>query len=251
MTGYTAASDLLKGKTILITGAGDGIGRMAAISYAAHGATIILLGKTIANLEMVYDVIEGAGDPEPAIYPLHLEGASLHDYEMLAEKLDETFGKLDGILHCAAALPYLSRIKDYDAEDWMKVMQTNLNGPFMLTQACLPLLEKSDDASVIFTSDATGRKAKAFWGAYTASKFAVEGLMQTLSEEYDDSNVRFNSIDPGATRTKLRKAVFPAEDPETVKLPEQLTDIYLWLMGPDSKAVNGQAISFGENDSFA
>ena len=244
MENYQPASDLLKDRNILVTGAGDGIGRAASIAFAQHGATVILLGKTIPKLESVYDEIESLGGPTPAIYPIHLEGASQHDYEEMASKLDQTFGHLDGILHNAASLPYLSRIKDYDPEDWMKVMQVNLNASFIITQVCMPLLEKSADASILFTSDSVGRKGKALWGAYAASKFGQEGLMQVLADELENSNIRVNSVDPGPTRTRLRKNIFPGEDLTKIKGPEQLSSLYLWLMGPDSKGTNGQALTY-------
>ncbi len=246
MQDYHPPADLLKDRVILVTGAGDGIGRAASLAFARHGASVVLLGKTLAKLEKVYDEIEAAGCPMPAIYPLHLEGASPHEYDELALKLEETFGRLDGVLHNAAALPYLSRIKDYDAEDWMKVMQVNLNGPFMLTQAVLPLLLQSGDASILFTSDSVGRRGRAFWGAYAASKFGLEGLMQVLAEELENSNIRVNSIDPGPTATALRRRVFPGEEPGSVKPPEDLMPLYLWLMGPDSRGTHGQALAYEE-----
>ena len=247
MQDYQPAEDLLAERVILVTGAGDGIGRAASIAFARHGATVVLLSKTLPHLESVYDEIEALGCPTPAIYPMHLEGATPHEFDELALKLEETFGRLDGILHNAASIPYLSRIKDYDPEDWMKVMQVNLNAPFMLTQVLLPLLLKAEDASLIFTSDAVGRKGKAYWGAYAVSKFGLEGLMQVLADELDSSNIRVNSIDPGPTRTRMRKIIFPGEDPETIKPPEALMPIYLWLMGPDSKGTHGQALSYQED----
>ncbi len=246
MQDYQPPADLLKDRVILITGAGAGIGRTASLAFARHGASVVLLGKTLARLEQVYDEIEAAGGPTPAIYPMHLEGATPHEFDELALKLEETFGRLDGVLHNAAALPYLSRIKDYEAEDWMKVMQVNLNAPFMLTQAVLPLLLQAEDASLVFTSDSVGRKGRAFWGAYAASKFGLEGLMQVLAEELENSNIRVNSLDPGPTRTELRKRIFPGEDPQTVKPPEDLMPLYLWLMGPDSRGTHGQALSYRE-----
>ena len=154
---YKPADDILEDRVILVTGAGDGIGRAAAKTYAYHGATVILLGKTVSKLEAVYDEIEAAGGPEPAIYPMHMEGAAPHDYEELAHVIDVNFEQLDGILHNAANMPYLSRIKDYDSEDWMKVMQVNVNAPFLLTQVCLPLLERSGDASIAFVSCSRSR----------------------------------------------------------------------------------------------
>ncbi|RTZ76666.1 MAG: YciK family oxidoreductase [Gammaproteobacteria bacterium] len=247
MQDYQPAEDLLAERVILVTGAGDGIGRAASIAFARHGATVVLLSKTLPHLESVYDEIEALGCPTPAIYPMHLEGATPHEFDELTLKLEETFGRLDGILHNAASIPYLSRIKDYDPEDWMKVMQVNLNAPFMLTQVLLPLLLKAEDASLVFTSDAVGRKGKAYWGAYAVSKFGLEGLMQVLADELDSSNIRVNSIDPGPTRTRMRKIIFPGEDPETIKPPEALMPLYLWLMGPDSKGTHGQALSYQED----
>lgn len=243
---YHPPTDLLAERVILVTGAGDGIGRAASLAFARHGATVVLLSKTLSHLESIYDEIEEAGHPTPAIYPMHLEGATPHEFEELALKLQETFGRLDGVLHNAASIPYLSRIKDYEPEDWMKVMQVNLNGPFMLTQAVLPLLLKAPDASLVFTSDEVGRSGKAYWGAYAVSKFGLEGLMQVLAQELEGSNVRVNSLDPGPTRTRMRKVIFPGENPDTIKPPEKLMPLYLWLMGPDSKGTHGQALSYGE-----
>lgn len=241
LTDYTPASDLLSQRTILVTGAGDGIGRAVSIALARHGATVVLLGRTIRKLEAVYDTIEKAGGPQPAIYPMNLEGATPHDYVELAIKLGEEFGVLDGLLHNAAELRSLSRIDDYDIELWYKVMQVNLNAPFMLTQACLPLLRKSKDASVVFTSDRVGRKGKAYWGAYGVSKFALEGLMETLADENENSAIRVNSFDPGPVRTAMRASVYPGEDVAQLPLPEDVVTPYLWLMGPDSIGVSGQA----------
>jgi len=238
---YQAPTDLLKDRMILVTGAGDGIGRAMSLAYAAHGATIVLLGKTVNKLERVYDEIENAGGATPAIYPMHLEGATPHDYDELASAMDSNFGRLDGILHNAANLPYLSRIKDYDAEDWLKVMQVNINAPFFITQACLPLLERSDDARVLFTSDETG---KAFWGAYGVAKAAIEGLTQTLAAELESSNIRVNCIDPGPTLTAMRKRVFPGEENASLKTPDTLAPLYLWAMGADSRDTTGQRLSW-------
>jgi NAD(P)-dependent dehydrogenase (short-subunit alcohol dehydrogenase family) len=245
MRDYHPPKDLLSGRTILVTGAGDGIGRTAAIAFAAHGATVVLLGRTIAKLEAVYDTIEAAGGVQPAIYPMNLEGATPHDYGELAETLDKEFGSLEGLLHNAAQLRLLSRIDDYDPETWYQVMQVNLNAPFLLTQACLPLLRKAKDASVVFTGDHVGRQAKAYWGAYGVAKFGLEGLMRLLAEETrDSSNIRVNSFAPGPTRTKLRLLAFPGEDTETLKTADSLVPDYLWLMGPDSIGTSGQALEY-------
>lgn len=244
MQDYQAPADLLKDRIILVTGAGSGIGRAAAKAYAAHGATVILLGRTTSKLEEVYDEIEAAGHPQPAIVPLNLEGAAVKEYEEMAMTIEETFGRLDGVLHNAAILGARSPVELYDPETWSKVMQVNATAPFLLTRAVIPLLRKSDSASVIFTSSGVGRRAKAYWGAYAVSKFAVEGLSQLLSEELDDDrhNVRVNSLNPGATRTNMRARAYPAENPQQNPAPEDLMPIYLYLMGRDSEGVNGQQL---------
>ena len=241
---YQPANDILTDRIILVTGAGAGIGRAMAQAYAGHGATVVLLGKTVSKLEAVYDEIEAAGGPKPAIYPMHLEGATPHDYDELANAMESNFGRLDGILHNAASLPYLSRIKDYETEDWLKVMQVNLNAPFQITQACLSLLVNSDDASVIFTTDEVGHRGKAFWGAYGVSKFGVEGLTQILAAELENSAIRVNCIDPGPTRTALRKRAFPGEDNTSLKTPDTLAPLYLWAMGPDSRGTTGRRLTW-------
>ncbi len=152
MQDYQAPSDLLKDRIILVTGAGSGIGRAAAKAYAAHGATVVLVGRTLAKLESVYDEIEAAGHPKPAIVPMNFEGAAVKDYEELAMTLEDNFGQLDGVLHNAAILGDRSPVELYDPETWNKVMHVNATAPFLLSRALIPLLRKSGDASVIFTS---------------------------------------------------------------------------------------------------
>ncbi|MCG2580101.1 MAG: YciK family oxidoreductase [Marinobacter sp.] len=244
MQDYQAPADLLKDRIIMVTGAGSGIGRAAANAYAAHGATVILLGRTVSKLESVYDEIEAAGHPKPAIVPLNLEGAAVKEYEELAMTIEDNFGRLDGLLHNAGILGTRSPVEMYDPETWNQVMHVNATAPFLLTRAVIPLLRMSTGASVIFTSSGVGRKAKAYWGAYAVSKFAVEGLSQLLSEELDDErhNVRVNSLNPGATRTNMRAHAYPAEDPRQNPAPEELMPTYLYLMGKDSAGINGQQL---------
>lgn len=240
---YQAPGNLLADKIILVTGAGDGIGRAAAKSFAAHGATVILVGKTIAKLESVYDEIEQAGYPQPAIYPIHLGGATMKDYRDLAQALEQNFGRLDGLLHNASILGDRKPIAQTDSEGWKEVMQVNVNAAFMMTQALLPLLEKSEAGSIVFTSSSVGRKGRAYWGPYAVSKFAAEGLMQTLADELaNTSRIRVNSLNPGATNTSMRRAAYPAEDPQTNPDPEAIMPLYLYLMGRDSEGVTGQAL---------
>lgn len=238
---YAARPDLLDGRVILVTGAGDGIGAAAAKGCAAHGATVVLVGRTVRKLEAVYDAIEEAGHPRPAIYPMDLSGASPNDYEDMAKALDEEFGRLDGLLHNAALLGNLTPLDQYDLKMWSQVMQVNLNAPFLLTRACLDLLRRSEDASVLFTGSGVGRHGRAYWGAYAVSKAADENLMQIWADELEtNTNIRVNSINPGAVRTSMRAKAYPGEDPEGLTRPEAILPAYLWLMGPDSRGVTGQ-----------
>jgi len=244
MFDYRAAADLLQGRVILVTGAGDGIGRACAISCAAHGASVVLLGRTLSKLEAVYDEIEAAGYPQPAICPLNLETAAEKDYDDLADQLFDTFGKLDGLVHNAALLGPRTMLDNVKNEDWQQLMQVNVNAPFALTKAMMPLLRAAPDASVVFLSSSVGRKARAYWGPYAVSKFAIEGLMQVMADEQEGtSEIRVNSVNPGATRTAMRKAAYPAEEPEKNPEPSEIMPVFLYLLGPDSKGVNGQALN--------
>ncbi len=244
MINYTPLPNLLTERVILVTGAGDGIGRAAANSFAAHGATVILLGRTIRKLEAVYDEIEQARHPQPAIYPMNLEGASPNDYEQLAHTVAREFGRLDGLLHNAAQLGVLTPLEHYDINLWYQVMQVNLHAPFLLTKACLNLMKQSSDASILFTSDSVGQKGRAYWGAYAISKFATEGIMQVLADELENHTaIRVNAINPGATRTTMRATAYPGEDPTKLPLPEEIMPIYLYLMGPDSREIHGQTLN--------
>ena len=227
-------------RQILVTGAGSGIGQAVAKAFAQHGATVILLGRTEKKLAETYDVIEAAGGPTPAIMTFDLEKAPSEDYLRLGETLFNEFGTLHGLVHCAAKLSLLSRIDDYDVETWNKVIQVNLTAPFILTQACLPLLRRADDASIIFTSDSIGRKGKAYWGAYGISKSGIEGLMETLADELENSPIRVNSIAPGPTQTAMRAWAFPGEDPSSLPSPDTRVSQFLYLAGPDSIGVTGQ-----------
>ena len=234
----------LKGQRILVTGAATGIGRACALSCAAHGATVVLVGRTQSKLEEVYDAIEAAGHPQPALCPLNLETATEKDYEDLADQLFDTFGKLDGLVHNAAELGPRTLLDNVKADAWMRVMQVNVNAPFLLTKAMMPLLRASSDASIVLLSSSVGRKGRAYWGPYAISKFAVEGMMQVLADEQDGtSNIRVNSLNPGATRTRMRAKAYPNEPVETNPAPDAIMPAFLYLLGPDSQDCNGQAIN--------
>jgi NAD(P)-dependent dehydrogenase (short-subunit alcohol dehydrogenase family) len=240
---YQPRPDLLAARVILVTGSAEGIGRAVSKGCACHGATLVLSDKEQRDVEPLYDEIEAAGGPEPAILPLDLEHADEEGFKGALNLVSRELGRLDGLAHCAAFAPFLSRIDDYDATEWERVLRINLTAPFLLTQACLPLLRASDDASVVFTADRVGRRGLAYWGAYCAAKFGIEGLMQTLAEETrGSSNIRINSLDPGIVRTGLRARLYPGEDPTAIPAPETVTGKYLYLLGPDAKGTTGQSL---------
>ena len=240
---YTAPKNLLEDKTILITGASDGIGKVCACTFADHGARVILLGRSQEKLEAVYDQIEAVNPGKTIIHPLDFISATPADYQTLAQSLAEQFECLDGLIHNAALISVMNPIEFYPERDWSELMQVNINAVFFLTKALLPSLSRSADARLLFTASSVGRVGRAYWGAYAVSKFAVEGLMQTLADELaNTSSIRVNSLNPGATRTNMRRIAYPAENPESQPTAESLMPVYLYLMSPQSKSIHGQTL---------
>ena len=238
---HHARPDELAGRVIAVTGASSGIGRAVALACARHGATVILVGRNARKLETVHGEIEAAGYPEPTIAVLDLEKAVASDYDQLAAAVLERFGRLDGLLHNAGLLGTLSPIEHYDVPTWCRVMHVNVTAAFALTQVLLPALKQSQDASVLFTSSSVGRHGRAYWGAYAVSKFATEGFMQVLASEVENiTSIRVNSLNPGRARTMMRRQAYPAEDINTLPLPETLTGPYIALLGPASRGVTGK-----------
>lgn len=241
---HVASPDELKGRVIAITGASSGIGRAVALACARHGANVILIGRNARKLEAVHTEIETASGPEPIIALLDLEKALAADYDKLAAAVLERFGRLDGLVHNAGLLGTLSPIEHYDVPTWCRVMHVNVTAAFALTQVLLPGLKRSQDASVLFTASSVGRRGRAYWGAYAASKFALEGLSQVLSAELEGiSAVRVNTLNPGRVRTMMRRQAYPAEDLNTLPLPETVTGPYVALLGPASRGVTGEAFN--------
>lgn len=239
---YTPDPECLRDRVILITGAGDGIGRSAAKTFACHGAHVILLGRTRSKLETVFDWISQHTDTRPVIVPCDLEALDDTSADALVDAIAGEFGHLHGLLHNASLLGPRVPIAHYDSRQWQKVMQVNAYAPFLLTRSLLGLLELGGDASVVFTSSSVGRQGRAYWGAYSVSKFALEGLNQVLADEHEHAGrIRFNSLNPGATRTRMRATAYPGEDPAGVATPEQRMDLYLYLFEPASKHIRGQA----------
>jgi len=238
---YKATAELLSDNVILITGAGSGIGAAVAKAYAAHGASVILLDKNIPALELVYDEIMESDAPKPAIYPLDLQGASILDYDELSSNIHDNFGRLDGLVHCAASLGQIAPVQHQDPKVWLETLHINLTAPYLLTRACLALMQKHEHASIIFTTD--NHKDTAYWAGYGVSKAAIESLSKQLADELEcDGRVRVNSVDPGKVQTKFHARAFPAIDPTTLAIPEDVVPAYLYLMGQDSLDINGELI---------
>ncbi|EOX3820402.1 MULTISPECIES: YciK family oxidoreductase [Enterobacter] len=236
---YQPQKNLLQNRIILVTGASDGIGREAALTYAEYGASVILTGRNEEKLKGVAQEIEAAGGIPARWYTLDLLTCTPASCHELAHRISTHYPRLDGVLHNAGLLGEVRPMDEQDPEIWQEVMQVNVNGTFFLTQALLPLLLKSDSGSLVFTSSSVGREGRANWGAYAVSKFATEGMMQVLAEEYQSRHLRVNCINPGGTRTKMRASAFPTEDPQKLKTPADIMPLYLWLMGDDSRRKTG------------
>ncbi|MGZ8135729.1 MAG: SDR family NAD(P)-dependent oxidoreductase [Methylococcaceae bacterium] len=228
---------------ILITGAGGGLGGTAALTLAKNGAHIILLDKNIAKLETIYDAIVAANAPEPIIYPFDLAGANENEYQELANRIAEKYGSLQGLLHSAVEFSSFTPVVMHGTKEWGHTLNVNLNGPFLLTRVLLPVLQKSEHASIVFTSDSSARKAPAYAGAYGVSKIALEGFAKILAEELESSKqVRVNTLIPGPIDSPLRKRAYPAEDKSKLPAMTSLAPAYLYLFGSQSIGITGQAI---------
>ena len=240
--------DALAGRVIAITGPTAGIGRALAIACAQHGAEVVLLGRNLRKLEALHAEISalranGTGAPvtEPVISLLDLEKALARDYDAIADAVAARWGRLDGLVHNAGLLGQLAPIEHFDVPTWVRVMHVNVTAAFALTQVLLPSLRASADASVLFTSSGVGRKGRAYWGAYAASKFALEGLSQVLADELDRGSVRVNTINPGRARTAMRRQAYPSEVLESLPEPATLVGPYLALLSAAARGVTGQA----------
>jgi NAD(P)-dependent dehydrogenase (short-subunit alcohol dehydrogenase family) len=240
MFNYSIKDACLTNKTILVTGAGAGIGRTAALTYAQLGATVILLGKTVSKLEAVYDEIVALGQAEPAIIPLDLKGASKQNYIDMSSTIVSQFGQLDGVLLNASMLGELTPFTQIHEQIFNDVMKVNVTAQYLLAQTLIPTLLLAPNASLVFTSSGVGNQGRAYWGAYSISKFATEGMMQVIADEYETSSLRTNAINPGATNTNMRSCAFPAEDKDKLASPEDIMPLYVYLMSDDSLEVNGQ-----------
>ena len=237
---FIATPELLNDQVILVTGATGGFGKAVSTALARHGATVILLARNLRLVEALYDEIEQAGGPTPAIYPMNLEGATEHDYAELANNLESRLGRLDGMIHCAATLGAPTVFAQCDATTWYQVHQVNLHAPYLLTRACLPLLSSAPKASLLFMID---DKPGAYWDAYQVSKQGLAAMAGLLAREYEGSNLHVNCFNPGKTRTALQLRAYPAaHNNDQLPLPQEHLNTFLYLMSAAAKE-NGQIFS--------
>ena len=243
---YKVEEGELEGKVILVTGANRGFGLAITMDLAKAGATVIMLGRDLGSLEYAYDAVVDAGYKEPILYPLDLEGATPENYQELQDNILDKFKKLDGLIHNAAILGTQMPIDQYDIKLWYSTLQINLSAPFMLTQFLIPTLMKSDDARILFLSSTVGREARAYWGAYSVSKFGIEGFAKTLSEELEKTQITVNTINPGKIRTEMRRTAYPAEDASTVPRPEEKSSVIVYLLSNEGSKINGEQLTIVE-----
>ena len=238
---FVPEPDALADRTILVTGASDGIGREVAIQAARAGARVLLLGRSEQKLNATHDAIVAAGAPRPFVVPIDFLKVEGGVYLSLAEQIATDFEKLDALVHCAGLLGEMAEIESYDGVVWQQVMHVNVNAPFALTKTCLPLLCEAR-GDILFTSSSVGRKGRAFWGAYSVSKFATEGLAQTLADELKPKGVRVNVINPGATRTGMRAKAFPMEDPDSLPDAATAAPAYLYFLCAGENGATGLSV---------
>lgn len=234
----TAAPRPLKDRVILVTGAHGGLGAEAAKACARAGATVVLLGRKVPKLGRVYDAIKAIG-PEPALYPMDLAGADPADFETLADTIGRELGRLDGVLHGAADFAGLTPLENTPPEQFARQVQVNLNARWFLTQACLPLLRKSDDAAVVFVLDDPARVLRPYWGAYGLTQLAGEGLVRMLHAETDTTVVRVSGLRPGPMKTPLRSRAFVDEAMLRVPGPEAYAEACVLLLSAAGAAHRG------------
>ena len=237
---YHPAPGAFSGRTVLVTGAGGGLGRCVAAGAARSGAEVILLGRTVRALETTHDRIVEAGGPAPAIYPMDLAGAGPADYATLADRIGQAYGELHGIVHAAVAFSGLAPLSHLEPEDWLRTLHVNLSAPYLVTSTCLPLLQRVPDAAVVFVGDVRSRRCGAYWGAYAVSKAGIEGLASVIAGEVESAGTpRVVCVRPRRMRTALRRRAFPAEPPDTAPEPGTAAGGVLFALDPAAPIAHG------------
>lgn len=247
MKNYLPATDLLKDRVILVTGAGQGLGRAAALAFAHHGATVVLLGRSTPKLEKVYDEIVASGGAMPAIFPMDLAAAEDSHFDSLAQAIGHQLQHLDGILHCAAAFDNISPLQLQTIPQWQQLLKINTIAPFAINRACEHLLKRSPDASVILVGESHGHHPAAYWGGFAVSKAGLEAYARIQAEEWADAeHLRINLFIPGPINSPQRAKSHPGEVKESLPQTEAVAQALLYLIGPDSRDRRGEVIEWGQ-----
>lgn len=240
---YRPRLDLLAGRVILVTGAGQGLGRAVALACAGHGATVALLGRKLEKLESTYDAIAAAGAPEPAMIPLDLATAGTAQFEQAANLIRRDLKGLSGIAHCASHFVPLGPLANQTLETWTTLLRVNLAAPFAITRACLPLLRAAPGSSVVFTGETHGTHPLAYWGGFAVSKSGLSTLAAIWADELEHAgSPRMNVLVPGPIASPQRAQSHPGEDRASLRTPEQAAFAYLYLLGSDGAGVNGGTV---------
>ncbi|MEM8845390.1 MAG: SDR family NAD(P)-dependent oxidoreductase [Pseudomonadota bacterium] len=241
---FQADENYLTDRVILITGATRGIGKAIALECARLGATVLLIAKDLKRLEQTYDDIIKLDANQPAILNIDLEAANADDYQTIANSIQTEYGRLDGLVHNAGRVAGLTPLMNTDLENWSKLTTLHLHAPFLLSRACIPLLYKSKDPSIIFTVD---EMTKAYWGAYGVSKFGQIGLLRIMADELEsDPQIRVNGINPGKIGTHLRTYNYPGINPNEFPTPESVAPAFIYLLGKDSMGITNQIFKLEE-----
>jgi|TARA_B000000475_G_scaffold272094_1_gene271877 NAD(P)-dependent dehydrogenase (short-subunit alcohol dehydrogenase family) len=235
----------MKNKVILITGANKGIGKTLSLEFSKMGVNIVLLGRNEESLDSVYDEIITTTSTKPLIIKCDLSDIDNKSAKQINDEIMGVYGRLDGVIFNAAKLGKMSTIEDYEEDIWKEVFNINLHSAFIISKEILPALKAAPNGRIIFTSSGVAEVGKAFWGAYSASKFAVKGLAEILRDELDTtSNVKVFNYDPGKTRTSMRALAYPAENPQDLKEPKVLFNDYLWFFSDESQLSNQHYFKF-------
>ena len=245
---FTPKADCLEGKKILVTGAADGIGKAVTIELASFGATVLMLDKKTRHLEKLYDQIIQRKSAEPIILPVDLMEITPETATILAQSIHDDVGHIDGLLHNAADLGSPSPLDQYDMKYWNSVMQTNLQAPYYLTRALLPLLKQNHQTNVVFTTADVARTPQAYWGAYAIAYAGLESQMRIWAEELENtSNIKVNSLDTGPVRTSFRRRSHPGESQEKLISPQSISKAYVYLFG-HQHSLHGQQLELQANN---